>query len=131
MKNKEIISEWLKRAKSNLEIARAGKSSKEILYEDLCFDAQQATEKCLKALLIKLNKPFPKTHSIGLLLKFIEEKGIEIPDDVNKSKILTDYAVDTRYPGIYEPVSEEEYKTALKLAENVFGWANKIIKSSE
>jgi len=54
-----------------------------------------------------------------------------MPDDVNKSKILTDYAVDTRYPGIYEPVSEEEYKTALKLAENVFGWANKIIKSSE
>ena len=36
MKNKEIISEWLKRAKSNLEIAGAGKSSKEILYEDLC-----------------------------------------------------------------------------------------------
>jgi hypothetical protein len=28
-------------------------------------------------------------------------------------------------------VSEEEYKTALKLTENVFGWANKIIKSSE
>jgi hypothetical protein len=28
-------------------------------------------------------------------------------------------------------VSEEEYKTALKLAENVFGWVNKIIKSSK
>ena len=33
---------------------------------------------------------------------------IQIPDDINKFKILTDYAVDTRYPGIYEPVSEEE-----------------------
>ena len=39
MKNREIISEWLKRSKSNLERARAGKGSEEILYEDLCFDA--------------------------------------------------------------------------------------------
>ncbi len=116
MKNKDIISEWLKRARSNLERARAEKISDEILYEDLCFDAQQAVEKSLKALLVRLDKPFPKTHSIGMLLKFIEETGVEIPDDINRSKILTDYAVDTRYPGMYEPVSEGEYKEALKLA---------------
>jgi HEPN domain-containing protein len=110
MKNKDIISEWLKRARSNLERARAEKISDEILYEDLCFDAQQAVEKSLKALLVRLDKPFPKTHSIGMLLKLIEETGVEISDDINRSKILTDYAVDTRYPGMYEPVSEEEYK---------------------
>jgi len=39
MKNKDIILEWLKRARSNLERARAEKISDEILYEDLCFDA--------------------------------------------------------------------------------------------
>ena len=129
MKNKDIISEWLKRARSNLERARAEKISDEILYEDLCFDAQQAVEKSLKALLVRLDKPFPKTHSIGMLLKLIEETGIEIPDDINRSKILTDYAVDTRYPGMYEPVSEEEYKEALNLALGVFEWAGKIIKN--
>lgn len=127
MKNKEIISEWLKRARSNLERARAGKSCEEILYEDLCFDAQQTAEKSLKALLVKLNKPFPKTHSIGSLLKLIEENSIEIPGDVNQSKILTDYAVDTRYPGMYEAVSEDEYKEALKLAEDVYEWTTKMI----
>ncbi len=129
MKNKDIISEWLKRARSNLERARAEKISDEILYEDLCFDAQQAVEKSLKALLVRLDKPFPKTHSIGMLLKLVEETGVEIPDDVNRSKILTDYAVDTRYPGMYEPVSEEEYKEALNLAVWVFEWASKIIKN--
>jgi len=40
MKNKDIISEWLKRARSNLERARAKKTTDEILYEDLCFDAR-------------------------------------------------------------------------------------------
>lgn len=129
MKNKDIISEWLKRARSNLERARAEKISDEILYEDLCFDAQQAVEKSLKALLVRLDKPFPKTHSIGMLLKLVEETGVEIPDDINRSKILTDYAVDTRYPGMYEPVSEGEYKEALKLAVGVFEWAGKIIKN--
>lgn len=129
MKNKDIISEWLKRARSNLERARAEKISDVILYEDLCFDTQQAVEKSLKALLVRLDKPFPKTHSIGMLLKLIEETGIEIPDDINRSKILTDYAVDTRYPGMYEPVSEEEYKEALNLALGAFEWADKIIKN--
>ncbi len=131
MKNKDIISEWLKRARSNLERSRAEKISDEILYEDLCFDAQQAVEKSLKALLVRLDKPFPKTHSIGMLLKLIEETGVEIPDDINRSKILTDYAVNTRYPGMYEPVSEEEYKEALKIAVRVFEWAGKIIKLDE
>ena len=127
MKNKEIVSDWIKRARSNLERARTGKYSEEILYEDICFDAQQSAEKSLKALLVKLDKPFPKTHSIGSLLKLIEETGIEIPDDVKQSKILTDYAVDARYPGVYEPVSEDEYKEALKLAEDVFEWTIKMI----
>ena len=55
MKNREIILNWLKRARSNLERAKMGKVTQEILYEDLCFDAQQAVEKSLKAILIKLN----------------------------------------------------------------------------
>jgi HEPN domain-containing protein len=127
MKNKEIILDWIKRARSNLERARIGKCSEEILYEDICFDAQQSAEKSLKALLVKLDKSFPKTHSIGALLKLIEEVGIDVPDDVKQSKILTDYAVDARYPGVYDPVSEYEYNEALKLAENVFKWAIKMI----
>jgi len=52
MKNPVRAKEWLTRAKSNLARARAGKVSEEILYEDLCFDEQQAVEKALKALCI-------------------------------------------------------------------------------
>ena len=66
MKNREIILNWLKRARSNLERAKMGKVTQGILYEDLCFDAQQAVEKSSKAILVKLNQPSPKTHSIGI-----------------------------------------------------------------
>lgn len=131
MKNREIILDWLKRARSNLERAKMGKVSPGILYEDLCFDAQQAVEKSLKAILVKLNQPFPKTHSIGILLKLIEEAGIEIPQNINQAKLLTAYAVDARYPGNYEPVSKEEYNEALKIAEDVFKWLDNIIRFKE
>jgi len=63
-------AEWLRRARSNLARARADRGLPEVLYEDLCFDAQQAVEKCLKALLVYRQAPFPKTHAIADLLRW-------------------------------------------------------------
>ena len=128
MKNRELVEEWLKRARSNLERAKAGKASKEILFEDLCFDCQQAVEKSLKALLIHLNKVFLRTHSIGRIVELIEETGASIPEEIKESVVLTEYAVSTRYPGDYEPVNEEEYKAALEMAEKVFCWVEERLK---
>jgi HEPN domain-containing protein len=48
MRDKTLVDEWLKRAHSNLERAKAGRVSEEILFEDLCFDCQQAVEKSIK-----------------------------------------------------------------------------------
>jgi HEPN domain-containing protein len=45
MKNLDKTNEWLQRAKSNMARAKAGRVSPDILYEDLCYDAQQAVEK--------------------------------------------------------------------------------------
>jgi len=128
MKNREFVVEWLRRAKSNLERARAGKASEEVLYEDLCFDCQQSAEKAIKALLISIDKKFPWEHSIARLLELVSEAGIKIPEEIEKAIDLTDYAVETRYPGGREPVTEEEYKEALKIAEGVFNWISKIIE---
>ncbi len=60
MNDKELITSWLKRSKSNLEIAKAGKVSEDVMYEDLCFHAQQSVDKALKALSIKCGRSFPK-----------------------------------------------------------------------
>ena len=122
MKNFEVSKEWLKRARSNLARAKAGRTLPEMLYEDFCFDAQQASEKALKALCIAYNINFPKTHSIDYLIELLEEKGIIVPDEVTNAKLLTDYAVETRYPGDYEPVDETEYLKAVEIAEKVLDW---------
>ena len=73
MKNKKLVKEWLQRAKSNLKIAIDGKISDEVFYEDLCFNAQQAIEKALKALFILYDVSIPKTHNIGFLLESLEK----------------------------------------------------------
>ncbi len=49
MKNLDKANAWLQRAKSNMARAKAGRVSPDILYEDLCYDAQQAVEKALKS----------------------------------------------------------------------------------
>jgi HEPN domain-containing protein len=127
MKNESLVRIWLKRAKSNLQIAKAGKVFDDILYEDLCFDCEQAVEKALKALLVSIDISFPRTHSISHLIELIEEHNIEVPDEIMNSISLTAYAVSTRYPGDFEPVDEQEYQEALETAKNVFDWVRKRI----
>lgn len=114
---------WLERARSNLARARMGRQSEDILYEDLCFDAQQAAEKALKGLLIYLHIDYPRTHSIGHLLSLLERRAkIAVPPHVREAVALTDYAVTTRYPGDWDPVDEEEYREAVRLAEATYNW---------
>ncbi|WP_338025234.1 HEPN domain-containing protein [Calidithermus roseus] len=110
------------RAKGNLVRAEAGRFSPEVLYEDLCFDAQQAVEKALKALLVARKQPFPKTHDISLLLQLLAISGLAIPSFIQAADTLTLYAVATRYPGDYPEVAEADYLEALQLAQRVVAW---------
>ena len=120
--------EWLRRAASNL--AKAGDASgvPEVLYEDLCFDAQQAAEKALKGVLVLKSVDFPKVHSISHLIHLLESNGVKVPSKVKKASILTEYAVSSRYPGIIEDVTRPEYLKAIRLAKDVVQWAAGMIE---
>jgi len=120
----ELWRMWFQRAKSNLARAELGRQSSDILYEDLCFDAQQAVEKALKGIMAFLEMDIPKTHSVGYLMKLIEESGkVRVPESLKEAAILTDYAVTARYPGDWEQIDEAEYKQAVSLAQEVYRWA--------
>jgi HEPN domain-containing protein len=119
--------EWLLRARSNLKLAESGARIKNVLFEDLCFNAQQAAEKALKAVCVYKGLDFPKTHSIVRLLDILETASLAIPKSVKEADILTQYAVETRYPGWVEPVTKKEYVEALALAAKVVFWAEKEI----
>ena len=118
--------DWLRYAVSDLEIARITQSP-QILLEGLCFHAQQAVEKALKAVLVARAISFPRTHNITTLLDLLPQD-IVISSEVEAAASLTGYAVFTRYPGNIEPVSEEEYHEAVHLAEVVVNWAETLIQ---
>ena len=119
-------AEWLRRARSNLAKAKAG-DMPEVVYEDLCFDAQQASDKAIKALLVRQQVPFPKTHAVAELLTLVQQSGIDVPSPIRESALLTDYAVVTRYPGSAEDVTRAQFEHAVALAERVVHWADDLI----
>ncbi len=106
--------EWLNRARGNLE--RAVLRSEHSYFEDLCFDAQQAAEKAIKAVLLHRAVDFPYVHDLDKLLGTIEGSGLQIPDDVRRAGKLTRYAVATRYPGFADEVTENDHSGAVEIA---------------
>jgi len=117
--------EWLRRARSNL--TRAGTRLPNVYLEDLCFDAQQAAEKAVKAVYLALATRPPRTHSLGVLLLGVEELGVDVPKDLRAAASLTQYAVIARYPSPRGPVSDEEHHEAVALAQAVLAWAERVI----
>jgi len=119
--------EWLNRAASNLALARNTADIPEVFYEDLCFECQQAAEKALKALLIHRKVPVPRTHDISELLTLIRKVGFAPPENILEAARLTGFSVASRYPGPDEPVTEEEYRDALAIAETTVKWAEDLL----
>ncbi len=113
--------EWLRRARSNLALAKAKGSG--VYLEDLCFEAQQASEKAVKAVLIHHRRDVPRAHDLARLLSLLNDMGEAIPDAIRQAAELTPYAVLGRYPGPLRALTEVEYLRALAVAETVVRWA--------
>ena len=77
--------EWLNRARSDLSMAKA--QGVGIYYEDLCFHAQQAAEKAIKAVLLHRGIRFPYVHDIGELIRLLRRKTVSHPTDSTNPSI--------------------------------------------
>ena len=119
--------DWLARAEGDLALARAP-LPEGAFYEDLCFHAQQAAEKSLKAVYQHFGKRFRYTHDLDELITGLRNEGITVPIEVADAAILTSYAWEARYPGLNEPVTEKEFREALRQAELVIRWAKAVIR---
>lgn len=115
--------EWLQHALSDLKFAKLGYESSDILFQQICFHAQQAVEKALKAVLLFSNNDFPLTHDIVQLLEIFNVAGISLPQNFNDAAVLTPYAVEIRYPGLKIEINEQEVEKAVLIAEKITSWA--------
>jgi HEPN domain-containing protein len=118
-------ADWLRFAKSDLAVAKRS-TAPGVLFETLCFHSQQAAEKGLKAVLIHFGITAPRTHNLTMLMGLLPPE-CPVPLDLESAAGLTEYAVTSRYPGEYEPVTAEEYEATVRLAAAVVSWAEGVI----
>jgi HEPN domain-containing protein len=121
--------EWLNRAHSNLVRAKARLPG--VYLEDLCFDAQQASERAIKGVLIARGVAFPPILDLARLLTLHDQSGEAIPAAIMDAARLTRFAVTSRYPGVTEPVTEEEYHRAVAIADAVVQWSAERIRERQ
>jgi|WetSurMetagenome_2_1015567.scaffolds.fasta_scaffold1151195_1 HEPN domain-containing protein len=93
----EYIKNWLFRANEDIAVIKnLIESGAEFYTSTICFHAQQASEKFLKAFLVYHDVDFPKTHDVDFLLlecQKINNTAFEID-----LKSLTDFGIAVRYP---------------------------------
>jgi HEPN domain-containing protein len=110
---------WLEYAETDIKSAYALLDSDEFFPRQICFSAQQAGEKALKAVLVLLEIKFPHTHDLDLVREMIPE-GWEVRKKFPKLYDLSVWAVESRYPGNYPDVVEYEAREVLLLAEAIY-----------
>ncbi|MFH1831058.1 MAG: HEPN domain-containing protein [Pseudomonadota bacterium] len=127
-KNKKLATEWLDRAKSDLQYAAAGEKETE-QHHITCFLCHQAVEKALKGLAVLVNKTPKKTHNLGLLMSeaISEYKSfLALQKDVRR---LDKYYIPARYPDdmVFE-FAKEDAQNALTIAKHVIDLAKTEIE---
>lgn len=121
--NRAEAERWYGQARFDLEAARSSVTAGN--YEWACFQAQQAAEKALKALLLRQGKREFLSHSIHDLLRELQRFAPEF-EDVSEARRLDEYYIPTRYPnglpGTVLPhdfYSEKEALECIDLAASV------------
>ena len=97
-------------------------------YEAVGFHAQQAAEKALKALLIRHQVEFSKTHDLGELLRLAEPVASGLTEKLGAAEALTLYAVEARYPTEEPPVGRDEAARDLAVARRVLETLRELLK---
>lgn len=129
---KKETKEWTKIAIEELQAAEY--LFERSLYRMVCYHAQQAVEKILKAILTEHETEFSRTHNILDLRNAVEGIGYKIPI-IDEDAIFLNSVYRARYPsdlGLLpsgEPTREDANK-ALTVAKGMVNWFKDIGSSA-
>jgi HEPN domain-containing protein len=110
----ELVREWVQKAEADIRTAeREAHVAEEPNWDAVCFHAQQAVEKYLKAVLQQNAIAFPKVHDLAALLDMILPVHPEWETMRDSLEWLSAFAVEIRYPG--EVATEEDAFQAIHI----------------
>ena len=95
-------------------------------FDMVCFHAQQAAEKSLKALLASRDVVYPWEHDMGELVALVKSH-FSLTSDLEVALVaMTSYAVQVRYEGAFDP-DMEEARAGLETAQRMHALAMDMI----
>lgn len=117
----DVARVLLKKARQDEALVRKIGSDTDIADEIVGFHAQQAVEKCLKAVLSARETPYKRTHELSYLVGLVVDEEVDAPAALGQADTLTDWAVEFRYEGDDPPPLDRG--AALTLVVRLREWA--------
>jgi len=121
-------ADWLRQSERNL--ASAQLNHQYGLYEEACYESQQAGEKAVKALLNYFHKEV-RGHSLVFLIQAIE---IKTPDYVLMCmQELDKQYIPSRYPDVYDTGAPADYynkfdsERCIECARKIIDWVRGLV----
>jgi HEPN domain-containing protein len=114
-----LVQRWLRYAREDLLAAEAMLGQQNMWPRHACWLAQQSAEKALKAILVFLQIDFPRRHDLDEQRNLVPE-GWRVKTDHPDLAALTEWAVESRYPGEWSDATEDEARVAVQQARSVW-----------
>lgn len=94
----ESVSEWVDAANRDVTIVEQLLAQEDVVWTGICFHAQQAGEKYLKAMLVHQRVRPERTHDLSKLMRALRRAGIALEGLDADCELLAKYPVEPRYP---------------------------------
>lgn len=120
MNNPDDPRTWVAKAENDLLNIRNNLQAERVPWDTICFHAQQAAEKMLKAFVVSRGQAASRTHDLVVLLAESVVAGGPLEALESDCRLLTPYAVMLRYPGAAGEPSEQEARQCVEAAQRIY-----------
>lgn len=117
---------WLRYASEDLEAAELVARGPGFAPRIACYQAQQAAERALKAVLVKDARPIPVTHDLRVLRDLVAEERESAKLEVDLAW-LSGWNIRGRYPGDWEAATDADALRAIEAAQAILEAARRDI----
>ncbi len=119
---------WLAKAENDLINIKNNLEGEIIPWDTVCFHAQQAAEKVLKAFLVYHKEVPERTHDLLRLLKECQRLDGSLTELSLQCELLTPQGVGTRYPDDYTTVDVPDESEGRTMIEAAYRIRNRILE---
>ena len=110
---------WIAKAGNDLLCIRNNLAASQVPADAVCFHAQQAAEKAIKALIAARALAPQRTHDLTTLLNDAHAAGWSVDPLREPCEVVNPYSVTARYPGVHLDPTLAEARTCAAAGETV------------